>query len=568
MLQSIKIQDFILARDIAFELGEGMNVLTGETGAGKTILINALKYGTGENLSKELFDFTLQQPNVELHFQIAEPKNLEWFELEPEREIICQRITKSSGKTMAYINGVHISLPIYKDFCRQLLQIHGQNDTEQLFSVLIQKKLFDRYFSESLKNPIQQIETLRNQYISSRRELARLQEHEQQRERERDFLGFQIHEIEEANLQSGEWEALLEERESLTHRENIKEVLQQAHLFFQSGQTTASLQSQLINLSNQLEACKQYSSDLAVISESIQTILTLLKESERDIERSYDKIISEDSEQRLYSVLSRIDLIKNLQRKFGATVAEILQTKNDLAKQLSALESADERTSQLEEELNTMGRLLADLCSEVSQKRKQLSDSFTQRIEKELEDVGMSAVKMKIEILQEEADQGEDVILVKEKLYRLFTDGIDKLQYLVSTNPGQPFLPMSKIASGGELSRFMLALKSLIGRHENIDTLIFDEIDAGIGGLTANHVGLKCRDLSKDKQIICITHLPQIAAKGHHHFVIEKNVQHNETSISLRRTDLPSRIAEITRMLGEPASEASIQLAKSMLEQE
>lgn len=439
MLQSIKIQDFILARDIAFELGEGMNVLTGETGAGKTILINALKYGTGENLSKELFDFTLQQPNVELHFQIAEPKNLEWFELEPEREIICQRITKSSGKTMAYINGVHISLPIYKDFCRQLLQIHGQNDTEQLFSVLIQKKLFDRYFSESLKNPIQQIETLRNQYISSRRELARLQEHEQQRERERDFLGFQIHEIEEANLQSGEWEALLEERESLTHRENIKEVLQQAHLFFQSGQTTASLQSQLINLSNQLEACKQYSSDLAVISESIQTILTLLKESERDIERSYDKIISEDSEQRLYSVLSRIDLIKNLQRKFGATVAEILQTKNDLAKQLSALESADERTSQLEEELNTMGRLLADLCSEVSQKRKQLSDSFTQRIEKELEDVGMSAVKMKIEILQEEADQGEDVILVKEKLYRLFTDGIDKLQYLVSTNPGQPF---------------------------------------------------------------------------------------------------------------------------------
>jgi len=129
-------------------------------------------------------------------------------------------------------------------------------------------------------------------------------------------------------------------------------------------------------------------------------------------------------------------------------------------------------------------------------------------------------------------------------------------------------LPMSKIASGGELSRFMLALKSLIGRHENIDTLIFDEIDAGIGGLTANHVGLKCRDLSKDKQIICITHLPQIAAKGHHHFVIEKNVQHNETSISLRRTDLPSRIAEITRMLGEPASEASIQLAKSMLEQE
>lgn len=568
MLQSIKIQDFILARNIDFELGEGMNVLTGETGAGKTILINALKYGTGENLSKELFDFSLQQPNVELHFLVDEPKDLEWYELEPDKDIICQRITKSSGKTMAYINGVHISLPNYKDFCKQLLQIHGQNDTEQLFSVLIQKKLFDRYFSESLKNPIQQIENLRNQYIASRREFARLQEHEQQRERERDFLSFQIHEIEEANLQPGEWEALLEERESLTHRENIKEVLRQAYLFFQSDQTTASLQSQLLNLSNQLEASKQYSNDLTVISESIQTILTLLKESERDIERGYDKIISEDSEQRLYSVLSRIDLIKNLQRKFGATVPDILQTKNDLEKQLSLLESVDERTSQLGEELNTMGRLLADLCGEVSQKRKQLSDSFTQRIEKELEDVGMSAVRMKIEILQEEADQGEDVILVKEKQYRLFTDGIDKLQYLVSTNPGQPFLPMSKIASGGELSRFMLALKSLIGRHENIDTLIFDEIDAGIGGLTANQVGLKCLHLSRDKQIICITHLPQIAAKGHHHFVIEKSVQHNETSITLRRADLPSRITEITRMLGEPASEASIQLARSMLEQE
>ncbi|MCE5223146.1 DNA repair protein RecN [bacterium] len=566
MLQLIQIHDFILAREISFELGAGLNVITGETGAGKTIVINALKYGIGENLSKELFDFSRQQPNVVLHFSIPHPDQFQWFELDPEEEIICQRITKNTGKTLAYINGVHVPLPLYRDFCRQLLQIHGQNDTEQLFSTTTQKKLFDRFFAGTLQPSIDQIESLRNQYITIKRELKKLYQHEQDRVREIDFLRYQIHEIEEASLREDEWEVLLEQREILTHRENIKAALQQAQKLFQPEQPFSTLYPQLVSLLNQTAGLKQYSDELNSVSESFQTILTLMKESERDIEHSIDAIMAQDSEQLLYSVLSRIDLIKNLQRKFGETIPAILRTKANLSEQLSVLQHQAEKTSSLEKSLRTITQSLTTLCLQISQNRTTLSEEFICRMEKELADVSLSKVKMNIQIEQEEAEETEDALLIDHHWYRLFPDGIDKVQYLVSTNPGQPYLPLSKIASGGELSRFMLALKSLLGKLENVDTLIFDEIDAGIGGVTAHQVGLKCRDLAKSKQIICITHLPQIASKGQHHFVIDKIITDNQTSLSLKTVENQERIEEITRMLGEPYSEASKQLAKSMLE--
>lgn len=566
MLQLIQIHDFILARNISFTLGNGLNVITGETGAGKTIVINALKYGIGENLPKEIFDFSMQQPNVELHFHIPQPEELQWFELEPDEDIICQRLTKSNGKTTAYINGVHVSINLYKDFCRQLLQIHGQNDTEQLFSTTTQKRLFDRFFAGTLQEDILRIEGFRSQFISKKRELKRLRQHEKDREREKDFLSYQIHEIEQASLQEEEWASLLEQREQLTHRENIKTVLQQAQKLFLPEQIGSSLYPQLVNLLNQIEGLQQYSESLHTLQDSFQTILTLMKESEREIEHSIDALLSEDTEQLLYSVLNRIDLIKTLQRKYGDTILEILQTKQTLTEQLSYLQNEEEQSNHLEKELQDITQTLADLCLKTSQNRTRLSREFINRMEKELADLSMSKVKMNIQIEQEKSEPSDDTLLVSGEMVRLFPDGIDKLQYLVSTNPGQPALPLSKIASGGELSRFMLALKSLIGRLEHVDTLIFDEIDTGIGGVTAHQVGIKCRDLAQDKQIICITHLPQIASKAQTHFVLDKLVTDHHTDVVLKTVEGQARIDELTRMLGEPYSEASEKLARSMLE--
>ena len=566
MLQRIHIRDFILAKDIAFELGNGFNVITGETGAGKTIVINAIKFAIGENLLKELFDFTKQQPNIELHFRIPRPENLQWFDLEPEEEIICQRITKQNGKTIAYINGVHVPMPQYRDFCRQLVQIHGQNDTEQLFSATTQKRLFDRFFSGSLQASVDQIESLRTQYLGMKKELKRLRGHEQEREREKDFLSFQIREIESANLRPDEWESLLELRDKLTHRENIKSILQQAKNSFQPDQSFSSLYSQLTSLLHQMEGLQQFSRELKNLGESFQTILSLMKESERDIDHSMEEIMSEDTESLLYTTLTRIDLIKNLQRKFGNTTPAILATKENLQQQLLQLQQEEEKSSSLANEWQALSKTLSDLCIHTSQTRAILRDEFVQRMEKELADLSMGKVKMHIQIEQEKTTETEDSIQIQGEHYRLFPDGIDTLQYLVSTNPGQPMHPLSKIASGGELSRFMLALKSLIGKLENVDTLLFDEIDTGIGGITANQVGVKCRDLAHDKQLICITHLPQIAAKGQHHFVIDKTVHDAETNISISPVKGEARMEEITRMLGEPYSEASKQLARSMLE--
>jgi len=259
-------------------------------------------------------------------------------------------------------------------------------------------------------------------------------------------------------------------------------------------------------------------------------------------------------------------LIKNLQRKFGNTTPAILATKENLQQQLLQLQQEEEKSSSLANEWQTLSKTLSDLCIHTSQTRAILRDEFVQRMEKELADLSMGKVKMHIQIKQEKTTETEDSIQIQGEHYRLFPDGIDTLQYLVSTNPGQPMHPLSKIASGGELSRFMLALKSLIGKLENVDTLLFDEIDTGIGGITADQVGVKCRDLAHDKQLICITHLPQIAAKGQHHFVIDKTVHDTETNISISPVKGEARMEEITRMLGEPYSEASKQLARSMLE--
>jgi len=570
MLDLIHIENFVLARNVSIHLQSGFNVFTGETGAGKTLIINAIRYGMGDPIHKETVVSNEMYPHVQLIFSLQPDQKdvLSDYGIDDTGEIICERWINSAGKSRAKINGVFFAIPEYQRICKEFVTIHGQNSTEDLFSQKKQLQLYDSLFRSSYQSCLNEIKEKRQIFFQLKKELASLEESEKNREQEIDFLSYQIEEINKASIRMGEMESLKKDRDRLSNSQKILSSLQASICLLESE--GISEHSGLLSDSNQLTTLllniHEFSPELESSYKIAHECETILKDLARDLSNQFMLLENQYNEATLNDIINRIDTIHHLQKKYGASESEILDFKDKAEKNLLMLQSFTETKEATQLKLKEIEDSLFRAVTELSQVRISFKQEFITRIENELGDLSMENARFFIDFTHE-ADDGPMGIAINGKTVRLFETGIDCIEYKIQTNPGLPALPVTQIASGGELSRIMLAIKVIAGSQDPTPTLLFDEVDAGIGGNTGNTIGEKLKQLGKERQIICITHLPQIASKAENHFCIEKTSNKASTEISLTMLTHEERIMEISRMLsGNQSSNTSLSHARELME--
>jgi DNA repair protein RecN (Recombination protein N) len=570
MLETIHIENFVLARNITIELKKGFNVFSGETGAGKTLIINAIRYGMGDIFNKEIFGKNLPYPHVQLFFNLSKLANKDkLFEIleDEETDVLCERWMSESGKSRVKINGKFFSIPEYQNFCRSIINIHGQNSLDDLLSRKNQILLFDSYFKDEITPLLDNFSQKRKHYFETIQELKMINDSNTKREREIDFISYQIHEIDIASIKPGEMDQLKFERDLLSNSQKILSNLKNATDLLEEDNRNigSSIIGTLNSVTNLLSHLKDYGKELDDIYKISTDCESVIKEMARDIANESSKIENLYDEKRLSDVITRIDQISHLQKKYGPSEEDILATKIKLETDLQFLKSTEETIEKKQVELKELENYLTEKAEKISHTRRTLQPIFEHKINKELKDLSMENATFKVDFSMETDDSLYGLPRIPDHV-KLFDNGIDRLEFKITTNPGQPELPISQIASGGELSRIMLAIKTIIGVNDTLQTLIFDEIDSGIGGNTGNSIGNKLKSLGLTQQIICITHLPQIASKAIHHFYIEKKSLSDSTEISIKELHQEERVEEISRMLdGNLLSATSLKHAREMI---
>jgi DNA repair protein RecN (Recombination protein N) len=551
LIKEIHIHRFILSHDIILAPGGGFNVFSGETGAGKTLILNAIRFGLGEATNKEQIYRMEDTPHVQISFAIPPElqQNGDAFPYS-EPEWICERYLNPSGKNRTKINGVMIPIKEYKRMLRQLISIHGQHDTSHLFSRKNQLLLFDRFFGKEFSEHLAYIHKHRSKYLQCKEQLLSWEQSEKERRNEIDFLQYQIQEIDQAGLKSNEEEELIREREMLSNSQRIIEALSNIEQHFSEvTRQGLSIEQNFHRCIQLLSGIAEFTPGLKLSLESLQTCSSIVKDLLHDWKKEREEIENNYDLQKLDQIVSRLDLIQNLKRKYGSSIADILSMRIKLDHKLKELEQTQSNREQLKIQVATLERDLSFHAQQLSHKRMQFKGKFEEEVKTELANLGMDKIQFEVALDVEHRDSISSLVIDHQYVF-LHEQGIDSLTFLISTNPGQALLPLAKIASGGELSRIMLAIQSMLGKADQTPSLIFDEIDTGIGGQIAHQLGEKLRSLAKHHQVICITHLPQIAAKAHLHFYISKSSTDTQTYIHLNQLDEKERITEISRMIG------------------
>ncbi|MFC1517224.1 DNA repair protein RecN [Candidatus Margulisiibacteriota bacterium] len=567
MLVSVYIENFALIEKLSLELESGFNVLTGETGAGKSIIIDAINMILGERASTELIKTGSERAFVEAVFSLKDnprlAKRLKNLGLEPESELIISR-ELSPGKSVARVNNRTIAQGVLRQISTLLFDIHGQHQHQSLLNVEEHINILDSFGGKeilSLRRKAFEEYNYLQKFLS---EFNRLRSSADIREKEKDFLKFQIVEIDSANLQPGEMEALSSEQKILKNA---------AKLAAKGKQASASL-DQLENFLRTAQASlkemAELDSSLAQKSDELDNTFYSVEDTAEYI-RDYQQQISVNSD-RLNEVTERLDFIRSMKRKhfklgtepLGDIVALILEKKKQMEQQYADLLNFDQDTSKLENDIKHQREVLGKICMELSMKRLAVAKNIEKQIVKNLDDLNMQNSIFRVQLKQFE-DKAEGVPVLSN-WFKAFPTGIDQVEFLISANPGEPPKPLAKIASGGEVSRIMLALKSVLADADPIPCMVFDEIDTGIGGRTAKAVAEKLADLAKKRQIICVTHLPQIASLAKNHLVVEKHFDGMRTVVGIiKLKDPEDRKEEISRMLSGTSSAATMKHAEEIL---
>jgi DNA repair protein RecN (Recombination protein N) len=559
MLRELHIRNFAIIDEANIEFGDGFNVLTGETGAGKSIIISALCLALGERATGEFIRSGEKEAVVEAFFDLP-PKLLNQstrqflldIGVDIEEGIVLKRIISTQGKNRAYINNSIVSVQTLSDVSRSIIDVHGQYEHQSLLLPDNQLELLDAYGGLSAER--QEFTAIYEIQFKLKQQIAELIEKEKERAQRIDMLQFQINEIDAAHLKVREEEELVQEVRILHNALRLAELANDAYDSLYSSESAC-----LTNLSKILNSLKEISNIDSRAKDAVKSMeeaIPLLEETAyflRDYRNSLDF-----NPRQLDSAQERLELIKGLKRKYGNNIQEILEYKEKAVKELDELQHSEERLETLRTELEGLKKTLTQKAQLLSKKRKAVSKKIEQRVIAELSKLSMPDTKFSIQITHEPGDDTVDGFKATPK-------GIDKIEFLISPNPGEELKPLSKIASGGELSRIMLVLKGILAKEDRIPVLVFDEIDAGIGGFAAETVGQKLKTLSSEHQVICITHLPQIASYAQRHLRIEKKVKKERTTVEVKKIEKDERIAEIARMLSGDSSEVSIKHAKEML---
>jgi DNA repair protein RecN (Recombination protein N) len=550
MLLSVRIQDLAIIDELDIEFSPGLNILTGETGAGKSIILGALELILGGRGAADDIRSQRDRARVEAVFDASGlPRVRAWLERHGveigDEDLLIAREISRSGKGRNFIMGSLAPLADVRELGDLLVDIHGQHQHQSLLRVESHLEALDDFAQADDRR--ETVAVLYSQWQELGRRLADLSRDEREIERQKDMLAFQVREIEAARLVPGEDAQIEQDRQRLSHAEALAQAALHAEDLLSEGEASETTVLAL------LARAEDDAAVLAKFDPSMTGLADELRDERFRLEdiaarlRQYRAALDPDP-QRLEAVEDRLDLIHQLKRKYGATIEEILALGERNRHELERLEHRDDELETIKVEILQVAEALGEACEELSRARQAASRKLEKALVQALADLNMPQTRFSVAMAREPAEAGEGVP-IGGRHFRVGPAGVDQVEFLIAPNPGEDLKPLRKIASGGELSRIMLALKALIAKSDKIPTLVFDEIDVGIGGATAERVGEKMAELGQIHQILCVTHLPQIAARATTHFAVEKKIVARRATTTVRRLAANERPAELARML-------------------
>ncbi len=562
MLNEIKISNFAIIKNLRVEFLPGLNVLTGETGAGKSILMNALNLILGGRADTDYIRSGETTATVEAVFQIDDPALLDDIRAQgietEDGELLVKRNVSHNGKSRCFLNDGNITVATLAKIGNRLVDIHGQHDHQALLRTETHVELLDLYgknmpacqrFSAEFAN-----------YQASRRNLESMRAKEKNRKERQELLSFQLAQIEQAGLSVEEEDELQIEKNKLRHAEKLQQTVQQT--LDQLSETEGSALEQLGRAQHDIESLLDLDPALNSQAERAQTAYCELEEMVTELQTYLRGI--EFNPPRLEEIEDRLAEINGLKRKYGMDIPAILDEREKIALELDALGSNQEKMDSLEKEITRQEKSLEKLATQLADEREKTAKKFNQAVEKELRDFDMAEVQFGVRFDYPTDPAG--FVRFRGATVKLHPGGIGTVEFLFSPNPGEELRPLTKIASGGELSRVMLALKSILHEQDPVPVMVFDEVDSGVGGKVAEKVGVKLAKVAVGKQVFCITHLPQIAGMASAHFRVQKTVKESRTHSTIEKLSYDERVEEIARMSGgETITPATLKFAKEMI---
>lgn len=534
MLRNLHVKNLALIEEAEVDFTEGLNVLTGETGAGKSIIIGSINLALGEKVPKEMLRDNDDTSLVELIFEVPNDEIAERLRaldifLEDGQVILSRRI--SGGRSVAKINGESVPVSKVREVAALLIDMHGQHEHESLLKKQKHMEILDEYAREELASRKEELRTLYREYRAVCSSLEETGADEESRQRELSLLEYEIHEIEAAHLMEGEDEELELRYRKLSNSRKIIESLQNAHqLLAEQNDSASELTGRALRELSSVENCDE---EIQGMSEQLLNIDNLLNDLNREL-AAYLQDGGFD-EENFRQTEGRLDELNHLKAKYGRTLGDVMAALEERRERGEQLLHYDAYRQELLEKKAKLMERLREVSSQVSDIRKSYGGSLAEQVRMQLADLNFLDVQFEA---------------VFTSLDHFTEQGTDDVEFQISTNPGEPLKPLHKVASGGELSRIMLALKTVLARQDDIGSLIFDEIDAGISGRTAQMVSEKMHVIASTHQVICISHLPQIAAMADTHFLIEKSVENDTTISTIRSLTEEERVEELARMLG------------------
>jgi len=569
MLFQLNIKNMALIKELNIEFEEGLNVLTGETGAGKSIIIEAIDLILGGSAASDLIRDGESSLVVEGLFLLAPQEkelisnlNLNAEIVDKEGDLLIRREINKKGRNKCWINQRLINLSTLQEIGTFLVDLHGQHDHQSLLDPSKHIDLMDNLGGDKIIKYRKELSDNYRIWREKSKKLFQLIRDREENLKRIDFLKFQLEEIDKASLVKDEDKVLEEEEKVLRNAEKIIETMEKANfVLYEGGSEQTSVRDSLSEVSKDLGEISSLDRRIEKVRENLKEIGYQFEDIVNEIVKYKDEI--ELDSQKLKDVEGRLNLINSLKSKYGSTVEEILQYRQKMYQELEDSDYSEDKIKKLKEEIDSLENKISTISHHLNKNRRKIAEDLEEMVIRELEDLNMKKCQFKALINNYKDDNG---IEIEGKKYKVGPKGIDDIEFMISPNVGERLHPLARIVSGGEISRIMLALKSILSEVDKVPTLIFDEIDSGVGARLGEVIAQKLRNLSKKRQVICVTHLPQIACRAGRHFYIEKYILNNQTGIKLIEIRGEEQVKEIARMLdGSQMSKITIQHAQKML---
>lgn len=536
MVTTLHIKNVGIIDDLSIDLNNGFNVLTGETGAGKTLIIGSLAILAGGRFSKEMIRNGEEFSYVEANFYC--PNN----EVAVDGNIIVSREIHLNGRNSCKINGRLITVNELKEFMSKIIDIHGQHDSQLILNPMQHIIYLDKFIGKELNESVCEYIKKLEEYNKLKQELKNTYGEDQEKERRLDLLRYQYNEIEQAKLKQNEEEELQNKHKMMQNAEKLKDNLFEIDTNLNENAIIA-ISNSIRSLEKIQDCGKEYSEKLSILKNSYYDI----QELARDLSYMREEVDFDENERN--QIENRLDLIFSLKRKYGNTITEILEFRNKIENEINKIENLDEYHNKIKIQIKNLEQELFKIANQMSNVRTKYAETLSKKINQELKDLEMPNAKFEIKI---------------NKTEKFCENGIDEVEFMICTNVGEGLKPLTKIASGGEMARIMLAIKNVLADVDEVSTLVFDEIDTGISGKASKAVAEKMKSIAELHQVICITHLPSIAARGDYNYYISKQTKENKTYTSIKLLNEDETIEEIARISSGEVTEIAKAHAKEL----